>query len=252
MGKKKRDEYLKNARISPIDFLPERPYEIDGIKAIPRKSSRDFYMFFVSREQDVKSHLVMKENETFVDVGANIGSYSLKIANDYKKKGVGVVAIEAHPENFKALDRNIRCNDLTNVNIINKAVSDHKGIVNLYERSHDGSRAGSDVYSLFDTFIHPSNTFLPNGKTLQIECDTLDNILAGYKVDVMKIDIEGAEVLALMGATNTLKNLRKIIVEIHGDNFDKVNEILERSNFDLESSKEAMQHIIGSKRTSVR
>lgn len=252
MGKKKRDEYLKNTRMSPIDFLPERPYEIYGVKAIPRKGSRDFYMFFVSREQDVKPHLVMKENETFVDVGANIGSYSLKIANDYKKKGVEVVAIEAHPENFKALDRNIRCNDLTNVNIINKAVSDHTGIVNMYERSLDGSRAGSDVYSLFDTYMHPSNTFLPNGKTLQIECDTLDNILAGYKVDVMKIDIEGAEVLALKGATNTLKNLRKIIVEIHGDNFDKVNEILERSNFDLESSKEAMQHIIGSKRTSVK
>ena len=56
----------------------------------------------------------------------------------------------------------------------------------------------------------------------------------------MKIDIEGAEVLALKGATNTLKHLRKIIVEIHGDNFEKVNEILERSNFNLEVSKEAM------------
>jgi hypothetical protein len=73
MGKRKRDEYLKNTRVSPIDFLPERPYEIHGVKAIPRKRSRDFYMFFVSREQDVKPHLVMKENETFADVGANIG-----------------------------------------------------------------------------------------------------------------------------------------------------------------------------------
>jgi FkbM family methyltransferase len=247
MGKRKRDEYLKNTRLSPIDFLPERPYSIQGVKAIPRKGSRDFYMFFVSREQDVKPHIVMNENETFVDVGANIGSYSLKIANDYKKKGVEVVAIEAHPENFKALDRNIKCNDLTNVKIINKAVCDHNGIVNLYERSLDGSRAGSDIYSLFNT----SNSFLPNGKTLQIECDTLDNILAGHEIHVMKIDIEGAEVLALKGATNTLKHLRKIIVEIHGDNFEKVNEILERSNFNLEFSKEAMQHVIGSKRTHV-
>jgi precorrin-6B methylase 2 len=52
----------------------------------------------VSREQNVKPHLVMNENETFVDVGANIGSYSLRIASDYKNKGVEVVAIEAHPE----------------------------------------------------------------------------------------------------------------------------------------------------------
>ena len=99
----------------------------------------------------------MNENETFADVGANIGSYSLKIANDYKNKGE-VVAIEAHPENFKALRRNVKCNDFSNVKIINKAVCDHKGIVNLYERSLDGSRAGSDVYSLFNTFMHASNS----------------------------------------------------------------------------------------------
>jgi hypothetical protein len=37
MGKKKRDEYLKNTGISVIDFLPERPYAIQGVKAIPRK-----------------------------------------------------------------------------------------------------------------------------------------------------------------------------------------------------------------------
>jgi FkbM family methyltransferase len=242
-----RDRYLKSTRIYVADFLPERPYAIHGVKAIPRKGSSDFSMFFESREQDVKSNLLMNENETFADVGANIGSYSLRIANNYKDKGVKVIAIEAHPENSKALDKNVRCNDFTNVKIINKAVCDHKGIVTLYERSHDGTRAGSDMHSLFNTFLHPSNSVLPHGKTLQLECDTLDNILAGYKVDVMKIDIEGVEVLALKGATNTLRNLRKIIVEIHGDNFDKVSEILKSSNFNLEVSKGAMQHIIGSK-----
>jgi 16S rRNA C967 or C1407 C5-methylase (RsmB/RsmF family) len=170
MGKTKRDDYLTKIRSSPIDFLPERSYVLDcGAKAIPRRGTRDFAMLFVTREQDIGSNLTMKENVTFVDVGANVGAYTLMIANDYKAKGVKVIAIEAHPENFKALYRNIRCNDLTNVNIINKAVSDHKGIVNLYERSHDGRRAGSDVYSLFDTFMHPSITFLPNGRTLQID-----------------------------------------------------------------------------------
>ena len=67
---------------------------------------------------------VMNENEIFVDVGANIGSYSLRIANYCKNKGV---AIEAHPENFMALRRNIQINNFTNVKTINKAVSDHKG-----------------------------------------------------------------------------------------------------------------------------
>jgi FkbM family methyltransferase len=246
MGKKKRDEYLKRTRISAIDFLPERPYAIEGVKVIPRKRSRDFYMFSVSREQDVKPHLEMNENETFVDVGANIGSYSLRIAKDYKNKGVKIVAIEAHPENFKALCRNIRINNFRNVKTINKAASDHKGIINLYERSLGGGRVDSDLYSLYNTTVINQSSFIhPDRKALQIECDTLDSILADHTVDVMKIDIEGAEVLALKGATNSLKHLRKIIVEIHGDNFENVNEILEGSNFNLEVSKEAMQHIIG-------
>ena len=85
IGKKKRDEYLRSRGISIISFLPERPYSINGIKAIPRKGTQDFYMLYIPREEDVKPHLIMYENETFVDVGANVGSYSLKIANDYKK-----------------------------------------------------------------------------------------------------------------------------------------------------------------------
>jgi hypothetical protein len=67
-----------------------------------------------------------------------------------------------------------------------------------------------------------------------VESDTLDAILDNYKVDFIKIDIEGAEVEALKGATNTLDRLRKIIVEIHENNFDKVKHILEDHNFEIE------------------
>jgi hypothetical protein len=69
------------------------------------------------------------------------------------------------------------------------------------------------------------------------------------KPSVMKMDIEGAEVMALNGATNTLKQLRKIVVEIHGDNFDEVKHILEIHNFKLRISSPPgqMTHIIGSK-----
>jgi tRNA G37 N-methylase Trm5 len=95
-----------------------------GARAIPRKGTRDFQMLFIPREEDVKRHLVMEENETFVDVGANVGSYSLMVANEYKDRAVKVIAIEAHPENYKALRRNIQCNKFENVIIpINKVVS---------------------------------------------------------------------------------------------------------------------------------
>ena len=252
MGKDKRDKFLRQNRTSEFDFLPERVYVTDGgVKAIPRRKTRDFQMLFMSREQEVKRHLVMEENETFVDVGANVGSYSLMVANEYKDMAVKVIAIEAHPENYKALRRNIQCNQFENVIIpINKVVSNYKGLVDLYERSHDGTRVDSEMYSICnDQHIDAYNILHPSGKSLEIECDTLDNILLNYRVDVIKMDVEGAEVLALKAATKTLERIRKIVVEIHGDKFEDVKGVLRTHGFKVESINEKgqMSYISGSK-----
>jgi FkbM family methyltransferase len=248
MGKSKRDEYLRSRRISIIDFLPEKCYSINGLKVIPRKGTYDFYMFYTPRELDVTPHLIFYENETFVDVGANVGSYSLRIAKDYNEKGVNVIAIEAHPDNHKALCRNIECNQLKNIKAINKAVSNCKGFVKMYERFHYGTRSGTDLYSIYDSFMDDHNIFRTDGGVIEVECDALDNILAdNKKIDVMKIDIEGAEILALEGATNTLKQLRKIIVEVHGGNLEGVKRILESHSFNIQITNSAMIHLIGTK-----
>jgi FkbM family methyltransferase len=252
IGKDKRDKLIRQNRISEFDFLPERAYVTDsGVKAIPRRRTRDFQMLFVPRELEVKRYLVLQKNETFVDVGANVGSYSLMVANKYKSKAVKVIAIEAHPDNYKALCRNIQCNKFENLIIpINKVVSDHKGVVALFERSHDGTRVDSEMFSVCDDqLIDASNLLHPGGNSLQIECDTLDNILLNYRVDVIKMDIEGAEVLALKGATKTLERIRKIVVEIHGDKSENVKQVLLTHGFKLESISEQgqMSYITGSK-----
>jgi len=193
----------------------------------------------------------MEENETFVDVGANVGSYSLMVANEYKDRAVKVIAIEAHPENYKALRRNIQCNKFENIIIpINKVVSNYKGLVDLYERSYDGTRVDSELYSVCnDQRIDAYNVLHPSGKSLEIECDTLDNILLNYRVDVIKMDVEGAEVLALKAATKTLERIRKVVVEIHGDKSDDVKQVLRTHGFKVESinEKEQMSYITGSK-----
>jgi len=265
MGKKKRDEYLQNhvfcavhqtfiffpMRI--IEYLPERPYSIDGIKAILRKNSDDILFFTPNAEKEIEKRLTMYDYETFVDVGANIGKFSLRIANDYKHKSVDVIAIEAHPETYRALSKNIECNSLKNIEAVNTAITDHQGVVTLYE-----NRVG-DRINVANHFHHRDssirNVFDEKDST-QVKSDTLDNILSGRKVHVMKIDVEGAEVLALNGATNTLKHVRLIIVEIHGDNYENVKQILERHAFNLEvigntkpstDIRCSIGHIIGSK-----
>ena len=249
MGKKKRDEFLRASGISEIDFLPERPYIINGFKALPRKGTDDFYMFHIPREEELGPHLVLRRGETFVDVGANVGYYSLKIAKEYSAKGVVVIAIEAHPQNYKALSKNIELNDFKCIRPINRAVSDHKAIATLYERVDTRNRIRSEFYSLSNAFLHESNVARPEGGSIEVECDTLDNILGDQRVDVMKIDIEGAEVSALKGATRTLKKLRKIIVEVHGANSDQVMQILEDThNFRSETiESRIMKHIVGSR-----
>jgi FkbM family methyltransferase len=252
MGKQERDEYIKKNGIKSIDFLPERPYSINGVKAIPRKHTEDFYMFQIPREKELSPHLSMNKGETFVDVGANVGYYSLKIAKNYQNKGVKVIAIEAHPENFKALCNNISCNNLTTIKAVNKAASDHQAFETIYERLDNRNRIRSDSYSLSDSFLSSSSgssVVRAGGKHLRIQCDTLDNILGRNKVGVMKIDVEGAEVLALRGATNTLKMLRKVIVEVHGNNMDKIKNILDDTHgFEVETLETPiMSYVIGSK-----
>jgi FkbM family methyltransferase len=74
----------------------------------------------------------VRKKGTFVDVEANVGKYALTIARDYNSKSVRIIAIEAQPENYKALCRNVQLNkDFRNdLNIpIHKAASDHKGKV---------------------------------------------------------------------------------------------------------------------------
>jgi hypothetical protein len=100
--------------------------------------------------------------------------------------------------------------------------------VTLYE-----NRVGDRV-TVANHFHHRdssiSNVF-DEKDSIQIKFDTLDNILSGRKVHVMRIDVEGAEVQALNGATNTP---RLITVETRGDKYEKVKQILQHYAFNLE------------------
>jgi FkbM family methyltransferase len=248
IGKENRDEHLKRTGLSEVDFLPERPYSFNGLLALPRKGSDDFYMFFVPREKELLPHLRMRKGETFVDVGANVGYYSLKLAQDYANDGVRIIAIEAHPENFKALNKNIELNNFLCITTINKAVSNHKGIATLYNRIDTRNRVRSEFYSLSTDYIHDLNFIPIDGGSVQVECDTLDNILEEKRVDIMKIDIEGGEVSALEGAGRTLNKLRKLIIEVHGHNLEKVLQVLrDTDNLKYEIIEtQLMKYVIGS------
>jgi FkbM family methyltransferase len=204
-------------------------YSQNGLKAYIREGTDDFHLLFTPREEKILPHLQMNKGETFVDVGANVGYYCLTTAIENVHNNIKVIAIEAHPETYSALLKNIRCNDLDGddaIIAVNKAVADIKRDAMMYERhTNDGIKmaGNSSICITFDK----KNSIL-------VQCDTLDNILADYgRVDVLKMDIEGAEVMALRGASRVLKELRKIVVEIHGDNLSAVLSILKEDGFEI-------------------
>jgi len=233
LGKRGMEEYFK--KYDPVTkvgniitrvVIRNRPHKANGIKAIPRRNTDDYFLLFVDREKEIKEHLKFVKGDVFVDVGANVGYYTLKAATDYGND-ITVIAIEAHPETFKALCRNIACNNFSNIIAINKAVSNKKDILSLYESIDKNGSVISGRSSIF--FDHTRN------RSYEVPCDTLDDILVEndvHKPSVLKMDIEGAEVVALSGATKTLKELRKIIVEVHGTNLEKVTQIIQGHGFD--------------------
>lgn len=245
IGKKKRDQLIIKNKITYLDFLPlffgnRIVKSNEGFKAVPRSKTHDFYLLFLSRENEIKEHLKMNSGEIFVDVGANVGYYSLLLAKN--NPDIKIISIEAHPENFKAMNKNIKINNFQNIIAINKAVSNQSGgKIRLYEYFDENGRKFT---GMFDN----SNRY--NAKSFrEIDCDSLDNILSTNKiVYVIKIDIEGEESNALLGATNTLKYTRKIIVEIHNDeNLQKVKQILLSNQFNIEIIKGTMTYLIGTK-----
>jgi FkbM family methyltransferase len=131
-----------------------------------------------------------------VDVGANIGHYTLMFAQVVGPQG-RIIAIEPSPENLPELTLNVERNNLRNVEIVAKAVGDtQKGV---------GLSSGINSGVVRDE-ITPAYS---------VEQDLIDNIIT-EPIDFMKLDVEGYEVFALEGAQRILSKYRPtVFLEIH-------------------------------------
>ena len=96
-------------------------------------------LFIVSPryEKDVWHYLKPIENDVFIDVGAHIGKYTLRVA---KLVGAGgkVIAIEPDPDNFKALLVGVKMNNLSNVIALNVAAYERECRLPLYVAPRSG------------------------------------------------------------------------------------------------------------------
>ncbi len=146
---------------------------------------------------------VVGEGMTVVDLGANIGYYTLLAAKLVGRKG-RVFAFEPAPDNFSLLLKNIEANGYDNIIPVQKAVSNETGTTKLF--LCEVNRGDHRIYQSHD-----------NRESITVDVTTLDNFFENeqYPIDVIKMDIQGAEMAALQGMTEiVLKNdSLKIITE---------------------------------------
>jgi len=144
---------------------------------------------------------LLRRGDLFVDIGANIGSYSLLAA----AAGSQVIAFEPIPSTFEALVRNIRFNGLEN-----RIDARNMGI---------GAETSTlEFTAKLDTVNHVVSQGELGAESISVPVDTLDNCLGDRQASVIKIDVEGFETSVLQGASGTLESdgLLALIVELNG------------------------------------
>lgn len=147
----------------------------------------------------------LRDTDVLYDIGACVGLVTVHAA----KKCAHVIAFEPDPSYRSRLNTNIRLNSLDNVQVIDWAVSDLQGMVTLFTDGVEG--------------ISPSLREVGKRDSVRVRSDTIDNALERGEIlvpDVLKMDIEGAEILALRGMQELLSSdasPRTLFIEIHPD-----------------------------------
>jgi FkbM family methyltransferase len=150
----------------------------------------------------IEKHLAA--GDTFIDAGANIGFFTVVGAKMVGRQGK-VIAVEMIPETVQRLCWHISINELDNVTVIDQALSD---------------KAGEEITALLPTAHNGQATLVPEALDgepaveICVTTTTLDAITDGIeRIDLIKIDLEGGELLALKGASLTLGRTRRVIFE---------------------------------------
>jgi FkbM family methyltransferase len=150
---------------------------------------------------------MVKPGMVVIDIGAHVGYFTLLAAKNAGPTGK-VYSFEPEPNNYDLLIKNIEINEYANIAATKMAVSDHTGSSELFLTALDSGR-----HSMF-------HHDLPEHGSTAVETTTLDSFLESEgwpQIDLMKIDVEGAEATVLDGITRLIERSTglKMIVEFN-------------------------------------
>ena len=149
----------------------------------------------------------LKPSDTFIDVGACIGDYSL-FASSVISKGE-IYAFEPFKKSIEMFEENIRLNGINNISIFRGVASDKNGFEKLQIENE----------SEINHITHEKN----NMNVIKVPSITLDRYITENNimhVAILKIDVEGSEMKVLRGAEKSIrdKKIEKILIELNKNN----------------------------------
>lgn len=192
-------------------------------KFISRKKKDDISIF-MGYDDSLKDYLTLKEG-VFLDIGSHIGKYAIKVGNELNNSGK-VIAIELMPDNYKILKLNIGLNHLGNVIPLNLGCDSEDGEKNIYGSSNNHSTVS---YSLLNSDESKFFGIIPVKR--------IDTIVSEQKLDrldLIKIDVEGAELSVLNGGLKSFKKFKpRIIIETDREKIGKIKDLLKPLGYEI-------------------
>jgi len=204
-----------------IRFFERRVHNYKMILDLRDKGVAKDLMIYGTRE---KEHIFILQQEVqkdmaILDLGANIGYYSLMMAKLVGHQGK-IYAVEPSFSNYSILNCNIILNDLDGiVDSFNIGISDRTGIQKFYQSEKSN-------WHTFYPHVHreSSTEELTEDKAVALNVMTIDEFLKGKRnIDLIRMDVEGYEVEILIGLIPTLQdpNVKpKILFETHQPRYD--------------------------------
>jgi FkbM family methyltransferase len=179
----------------------------DGIRVRCRGRSPDLNeaVVILSGREYPQAFLQVPPEATVLDLGANIGLFSLKLLQLNRGRNVQVHAFEPYKPNFELMIENLCMNAITSVEANCTAVSDVDGIVVL------------DVGRSFDSIrIDPSDEAVATEEVRSVRVESYCQDRGLDRIDLMKMDVEGAEHAILADGIDWISaHVDRLIVECH-------------------------------------
>ena len=194
-------------------------FEIDIRESIERKT---YFLKEYERKRMNQLHQYSKRNnsEIFLDIGANIGFYSILFSNKLKQ----IYSFEPNKRNFLVLTKNIERNKLKNIKIFNFGLGEKKDVL----KGHSNTKG-----ELFQTSGFAKSKNNNTGEEVLIKKG--DDVLKFKNKNItLKIDVEGFELFVLKGLEKTLSSNHCILqIEIWEKNNYKVHKFLRSLNYEI-------------------